>query len=442
MRVSLRIADPYLRRALQDLLRANGHQVLARCEECAPCDLRIATGTSAVTAWHGTAVLLLRPPPGVKPDPDPRGALRRILKEGGSAVWGSPFSPRDLLAVIGEGTEARPQPEAPARGGLEEAPAPWLMVDPGTGRVEWANPAARDLWEISPPDDPTYLEALPPVEEIHEAVQWQTEGMQILEADVNGDARSQLAVWWTEGGGRRIVGLLEHLVGGHEASDRALQPLAELGRMAATVAHEVRNPVASVAGALELLVSESDADERAEIVGMARARLDQMRTLLDEILSLSRPVDAPVEPVDLREATRSAAAIVRSHPDAGVATIDYEGTDEPLEVRSHAEPLRRAIINLFLNAFQAQSGNGTVHVSWERDGRWGVLRIRDDGPGIPAEVRSRIFEPFYTTKSSGTGLGLAYVKNVVRVAGGKIEIEDVPKGASIKMMFPLARDAD
>jgi signal transduction histidine kinase len=104
------------------------------------------------------------------------------------------------------------------------------------------------------------------------------------------------------------------------------------------------------------------------------------------------------------------------------------------------EPLRHALVNLFLNAAQASEGTGRVEVRVSDEGGRVAIRVLDDGPGIPAESREKVFAPFWTTKPSGTGLGLAYVRRVAETSGGSVEFENVPRGASVRLELPRAPD--
>ena len=95
--------------------------------------------------------------------------------------------------------------------------------------------------------------------------------------------------------------------------------------------------------------------------------------------------------------------------------------------------------NLLVNALEVQPQGGRILLTLEEEAGCGIIRVADDGPGIPAEVRARMFRPFYTTKEHGTGLGLSYVTNVAKAAGGSITLEDAPRGATFRLVLPLAR---
>jgi signal transduction histidine kinase len=433
MRIAVEVADAHLARALEDLLRASGHRVVRNTRQEEPPDLRIVSQRSVNGADEPPVpTLLLRAPPGGRAAADPVAALERALQEGGTVVWPEPFDPGALIRVLGgKILDAQTASHEVMAECLERAPVAWILVEPSTGRPMWVNTTARDHLGLEDETEGS-IRRLPWISEAAEEVITESEGVKRTQW-MN---RERLVFWWTEARGQRLVGLID---AGRRlrAAERALEPLAELGRMAATMAHEIRNPLASVAGALDLLEEEADPEERTEIVKMARERLLSLRALLDEMLRHSRPIDTAPEPVDAVAAAESAAAIARSHPDVEGVEIFVEVQDgRQVEVMSHAEPLRQALTNLLLNAAQAQAGSGSIYVLISAEGSHGVIRVSDAGPGIPPEVRKRIFDPFYTTKSKGTGLGLSYVRTVVDAAGGTIDLESVPRGACFRLRLP------
>lgn len=252
----------------------------------------------------------------------------------------------------------------------------------------------------------------------------------------------QVATWWTDAGGSRVVCLMPDLRLVDVREDRNVRSLAEIGRMAATLAHEIRNPVASMAGALDLLEDAADPDERAEIVGMARERLEQMRRLLDDTLRLARPIDGLPEPIEAQALARSCLNALSTDPQFARMTLRFEAPAEVVRVMAHLEPMQQALTNLLLNAAQAQPDGGTVTLTVTSSGRYARLRVQDEGPGIPLEGRDQVFRPFYTTKQEGTGLGLTFVRRVAEAAGGTVDIESPSTGTSIVLTLPVGAPTD
>jgi signal transduction histidine kinase len=174
------------------------------------------------------------------------------------------------------------------------------------------------------------------------------------------------------------------------------------------------------------------------IVALARERIDQMRNLLDATLRLAHPFDAPPGAVDCAEVARSAIESVRTDPVLGRTEFRLDLPEQPVLAFGYEQPLQQALTNLLRNAAQAQEGMGTVVVEITRTPQRAILRVCDEGPGIPPEQHHRIFEPFWTTKSSGTGLGLAYVHRVVEASGGQVRLEPSDRGAIFRIELLLA----
>ncbi len=439
MRIWIKVPDESLRRALSDLLVEHGHAVEAQGTPVGQVDLAILSDSADAEWARSTAVLLLRPGPGEVPDANPSWALSRALQRGGRAVWSSPLDAGRLVDVLAEreGREAAPDREALDEDApIASSPDPWLLFSPDSRRLLWANHAARARLglEVGSPADPLRSPALLP---LRDAPAVRDEGR----ARVDLSGRPVLAVWWTDRRGRRALGLMDLPATSSEAGLNDLKALAEIGRLTTTFAHEIRNPVAALAGALDLLEAGGGPEEREEVLTLARERLAQMKTLLDDTLRLARPFKGPPEPVDLVAVAESAIGGVKTDPLFARIHVEVSSPPHAPLALGWAEPLRHAVVNLLLNAAQAQDGVGRVAVLVsEEDGR-AVLRVEDDGPGIPPEHRERVFAPFWTTKTEGTGLGLAFVRRVAQESGGRVSVEDAKKGARIRIELPLAPPA-
>ncbi len=437
MRVCLGIQERRLRRALEELLREHGHEVLRAGGKWTRCSLRILPEPVDEAGSPETATLYLRPAAYHQADDDPAQALRDALRERGTAVWNSPLDARTLLQVLSEHEKGAPPAANPVvcAPDLGSAPHPWIVIDVGRRSVVTWSTAARDLFHFPPQAPPggVLLEeaSLPGV--LRDALLGTSDGRMPIDSL----GPPYIAAWWTGKGGRRVLCLLEDPHGHSAPADRYLRNLAEIGRMAATLAHEIRNPVASVAGALDLISECEDPEERKEIVRMARERLDDMRMLLDDTLRMARPLDQEVESIEMQVLVQSAVAAVAPSPEFAGIQVEVDAPEEPLRALGHVGPLQQALVNLLMNAAQAQRGEGRVRISVAIDGRSAALGIRDDGPGVPPDAREKIFQPFYTTKSHGTGLGLAFVRRVVEAAGGSIYVEPGEGGASIRLHLPL-----
>jgi two-component system NtrC family sensor kinase len=221
--------------------------------------------------------------------------------------------------------------------------------------------------------------------------------------------------------------------------------LAAVGRMAAQITHEIRNPLASLSLNAELLSEQLSAGDgadvteaRALVAAMAR-EVDRLAEVTEEYLRfarLPRPVVAQVDAGELVEEFLSFTA-----PELAAQGIRLERRLEagPLPVRADDGQLRQVLLNLVRNARDAAGPGGTVTVSARADGGQVELGVADDGPGIPDAVRERMFEPFFTTKPQGTGLGLAVVRQIVRDHAGELVCETAPgQGTRMTVRLPVA----
>jgi PAS domain S-box-containing protein len=214
--------------------------------------------------------------------------------------------------------------------------------------------------------------------------------------------------------------------------------LAQLGQLAAVVAHEVRNPIAGVRGGLQILRDRltKDAADRRVIDAMVE-RLDAMNAKVEDLLRFSRPRTPVLGPVDLRmivdDVLHNARAAVSG--DHSKVTVIGGG----IAAMADAEMLRAVLLNLTLNACQAASGK-PVEVTIGADTHEARVSIADRGPGIPDEHREKVFDAFFTTKQSGTGLGLAIVKRLTELQNGQVALRRREGGGTIaEVTFPLAQ---
>lgn len=193
--------------------------------------------------------------------------------------------------------------------------------------------------------------------------------------------------------------------------------LARLGELAAVVAHEVRNPLAGLRGALQILEQrcQKNSSDHTVIREMIR-RLDALADRVSDLLMFAKPRAPRFDEVHLRRLLETTAESVRRDP--AMAGLQFEVSGDAAAL-GDAELLREVFLNLLLNAAQAVDGLGTVRVGVAR-GDTITVTVHDDGPGIAQEHRDLIFEPFFTTKRSGTGLGLAIVRRLVELHGGSV----------------------
>jgi signal transduction histidine kinase len=206
--------------------------------------------------------------------------------------------------------------------------------------------------------------------------------------------------------------------------------LTRLGEMAAVVAHEVKNPIAGIRGALQVISSRMSAEQRDRaVVGEIITRLDGLNAIVHDLLLYARPRKPKRELVDLRSLIENTSELLRRDPALAGVTLRTSGAPDP--VSADPEQLRIALQNLLMNAAQATGGQGTIDVTLAADTDGCRVSIRDHGPGMPPEVREKAFDAFYTTKHRGTGLGLPIARRVVEAHGGQIEIVAAEGGGTV-----------
>jgi PAS domain S-box-containing protein len=206
--------------------------------------------------------------------------------------------------------------------------------------------------------------------------------------------------------------------------------LARVGQMAAVVAHEVRNPLAGIKGAMQILISRRTADDRElpvmrDIVG----RIDALSELINDLMVFARPRPPKLTVVELRPLVLDAISMVRRDPIAESVQITVVGED--LSVTADSEMVRATVLNLLLNSAQAMAGRGRIDVRLARRGDRAAIEVSDTGPGIPTELREQVFEPFFTTKARGGGLGLPIARRTAELHGGSLALEVPAAGGTI-----------
>jgi signal transduction histidine kinase len=234
----------------------------------------------------------------------------------------------------------------------------------------------------------------------------------------------------------------------HTRAER-LEAVAE---MSASLAHEIKNPLASIRSAAELLAKVPGADDDTRtLTKLVQRESDRLSRLLSEFLDFARTGVTTVRRLDIIEIARHAAALVAAHPDKPEqVTIREVFPSTSLVVVGDDDLLHRAIFNLLLNAVQASPRGGEVRVEAvelahhqlpeqaEHFSRGAImLRITDQGRGIPESIKDRLFEPFVTTKSGGSGLGLSIVHRAVEAHHGFVLVDSQDNGGSrFTMILP------
>jgi two-component system sensor kinase FixL len=214
--------------------------------------------------------------------------------------------------------------------------------------------------------------------------------------------------------------------------------MARLGEMAAVIAHEIKNPLAGIRGAIQVIGSRLPADSPdAAIAKEIVTRIDGLNNLMKDLLLFARPPQLHPASVDVAALIASTAGLLAQDPAMNGVRVEIEGIVPPL--MGDPELLRIVFVNLLVNGAQAMMGEGVIRVSLETSDQSCRITIEDRGPGIPADVRQRMFVPFFTTKTRGTGLGLPTAKKIIEAHAGTIAVECPPGGGThVTLELPVS----
>ena len=203
------------------------------------------------------------------------------------------------------------------------------------------------------------------------------------------------------------------------------EKLRSLGEMAAAIAHEIRNPLASMSGCIEMLKADEEIAERGgHLLEIILKESDRLNKLITDFLVYARPDRVEHASVALSPLVSDLELMIRSE---GTRTVLRTDVDSGLYVNGDAKRLHQMLWNVVKNATEAMGGTGEIRIAARRlDTRWVRLEISDDGTGMTPEVRDRIFDPFFTTKESGTGLGMAMVHRIIEGHEGRVFIDSAP----------------
>jgi two-component system sensor kinase FixL len=219
---------------------------------------------------------------------------------------------------------------------------------------------------------------------------------------------------------------------------REQMAMARIGEMAAVIAHEVKNPLTAVRGAIQVIGGRLPADSRdAPVVKDVIARIDALNALMQDLLLFARPPQPRFRAVEIAPLLAMIVDLLSRDP-----AFTHVGVtiDAPLiAITADPELLTIVFQNLFINAAQAMQGTGAIQVSLRVDGANVHIQIADTGPGIPVDVRQNLFKPFFTTKARGTGLGLSTAKRLIDAHGGTIAVEcPSTGGTTVTLRLPIA----
>ena len=225
----------------------------------------------------------------------------------------------------------------------------------------------------------------------------------------------------------------------HRTQMSRAEHLATLGELAAGLAHEIRNPLAGIAGVIEIIGRDLPSTSPARaVLKDVRQEVAQINRILTDLLETARPHPPQVCLSNLNTTVEHAVMLARQQVLSKPIKIELQKAPDLAEVEHDSDQIHQVLLNLLLNAVQATEGPGSIHVQiGTRDDCASVL-VSDTGRGIPPQNLSHIFRPFYTTKGNGTGLGLSLARRIVEEHHGRIEVSsEVGKGSKFEVVLPF-----
>lgn len=216
--------------------------------------------------------------------------------------------------------------------------------------------------------------------------------------------------------------------------------LTSLGELSAAVVHEVRNPLASIKGAVEIMEDAVPTDDkRREFAHIAKLEVDRLDKLVGEFLRFARPVKPAVAPADMNEVVRAVATLLSQQAAAQATNVHTELSLALPPMLIDSEQHKQVLLNLGLNALQANARGGEVTLRTLADESAIVVEVEDTGGGVDPAIAARVFDPFFTTKEKGVGLGLSIAYKIVAQHRGTLTLRSGARGAIFRVTLPHDR---
>ncbi len=230
----------------------------------------------------------------------------------------------------------------------------------------------------------------------------------------------------------------------HSTQMSRAEHLATLGELATGLAHEIRNPLAGIAGVIEIVGRDLPATSPARaVVKDVRLEIAQINRILTDLLQAARPHPPEMRPTDLNTTVEHAVMLARQQVISNPIKIELEKDPSLPNVEHDSDKMHQVMLNLLLNAVQAIDGAGTVRVVIAARKDQALISVSDSGRGISPEHLPFIFRPFYTTKGNGTGLGLSLCRRIVEDHRGRIEVEsEIGRGTEFLITLPVRQEKD
>ncbi len=221
------------------------------------------------------------------------------------------------------------------------------------------------------------------------------------------------------------------------------EKMAAFGLLAAGIAHEVGNPLTSISTLVQMLESRELDDYTRTRLGQVRGQLNRIQTILRELVNFSRPAVSQKSMTSIGEIVREALDIAKYYKGGKNRQIRIEISADLPPIVGVRHQLVQVVFNLILNAIDATGKSGKISISASANEHRLLLIVADDGIGIPVDVQSRLFSPYFTTKKHGTGLGLFVIRKIVEEHGGTVHVESVvDQGTRFQIEFPCPQMAE
>nr|WP_276541828.1 ATP-binding protein [Bacillus infantis] len=215
---------------------------------------------------------------------------------------------------------------------------------------------------------------------------------------------------------------------------------ANLGKLAAGIAHEIRNPLTTVKGFLQLLKPQLREIGKEEYASIALGEISRANEIIGSFLNANKPSENKIKKVHINQIVREIVMLYESEAVLRGSLLLFEPSPDDPTLAAVPGELKQVLSNLFKNAMEAmtiESTAGSVQAKVECSSQHAVITIQDNGCGMSEETLQRIYEPFYTTKETGTGIGMSVCKKIVEELGGSIEISSRPgEGTMVKLILP------
>ena len=227
----------------------------------------------------------------------------------------------------------------------------------------------------------------------------------------------------------------------HRTQMSRAEHLATLGELATGLAHEIRNPLAGIAGVIEIVSRDLPATSPARLVVKdVRQEIARINQIVTDLLQTARPHPPKVRKSDLNTTVEHAVMLGRQQALTKSIQITLQKDPSLPEIEHDSDQIHQVLLNLLINALQAIDHEGKISVSVQAHGKVAVVEVTDNGRGIPPEQLPHIFRPFFTTKGEGTGLGLSLARRIVEDHQGRIDVvSTVAKGSTFTVVLPLVR---